>query len=391
LASAGIFEGDVNASAYFTYRMMQIILTSAYCGAGASKIISSIKSKRRWWDGATMQAIVLEAYYMSAPRGHLTFGLPTPFSHLIQRFCIHYPRLILAPSSFVAVYFEFFAPVMLLFTSGLGARAFAVTGIGFHYGVAVLQNVDFVSWWSSAYAPFIMAPETMPSWSFLMQAAFTAAPMCTALSCLYIITHLTAVVVLRFYPHIEMLPFSCFHMFSALVDLFDASSRKWVWITDKPHATGTLKNYAIVPFTRPQHVRADEFDLLPFKHVLAGFGNNTDVVLTNVDLSSAPRLTEAIAILREELCPGLESGVPVKTWSYLDVGLKKQVQEPLLRKGRDIGRVLNAIDDARLGLKEAQRKAIEDVLEESGNANACFMKPFEGCLPIEGMDKLMGA
>eukprot|EP00427_Karlodinium_veneficum_P036813 CAMPEP_0169292404 /NCGR_PEP_ID=MMETSP1016-20121227/62742_1 /TAXON_ID=342587 /ORGANISM="Karlodinium micrum, Strain CCMP2283" /LENGTH=241 /DNA_ID=CAMNT_0009383033 /DNA_START=102 /DNA_END=824 /DNA_ORIENTATION=+ len=130
-------NGDTQGATYFTYRMLQIILTSAYCGAGVSKIVSSIKKRRSWWDGATMQAIVLEAFYMSGPRGHFTFGLPTPFSHAIQRFCIPYPRLILAPASLVAVVFEAVAPVMLFFASGMAARVFAATGIGFHYGVAV--------------------------------------------------------------------------------------------------------------------------------------------------------------------------------------------------------------------------------------------------------------
>jgi len=358
---------DTQGATYFTYRMLQIILTSAYCGAGVSKIVSSIKKRRSWWDGATMQAIVLEAFYMSGPRGHFTFGLPTPFSHAIQRFCIPYPRLILAPASVLAVVFEAAAPVMLFFASGMPARVFAATGIGFHYGVAVLQNVDFVSWWSAAYAPFILAPESMPSWISIMQDAFIVAPICTALSCMYVAAHVTAIVVLRFFPHIEMLPFSCFHMFSALVDLFDASSRKWVWITDKPHATGTLKNYAVVPFARPQHVRADEFKKLPFKHVLAGFGGGDDVLLTNVDMAGAPRLAEAIATLREELCPGL-SGAPVKAWSSLSVGLPKHCQEGLLGKGGDIDRVLCAIDEARLGLKEAQRNKLGKVgVEDSSD------------------------
>lgn len=345
-------EGE--AATYFTYLMMQIILLTAYCGAGVSKIMSSIKARRSWWDGATMQAIVLEAFYMSAPRGHFTFGMPTPFSHLIQRFCIRYPRLILAPASLFAVVFEAAAPVMLFFPSGMAARAFAVMGIGFHYGVAVLQNVDFVSWWSSAYAPFILAPESMPSWISMMQAALNIAPVCAALSCMYVMAHLSAVVLLRFFPGVEMLPFSSFHMFSALVDLFDSSSRKWVWITDKPHATGTLKNYSIIPFCRPQHVREDEFDKLPFKHVLAGFGAGTDVVLTNVDIAGSSKLSESLEMLREELCPGLASG-PVKKWSTLGDGLSKDSQKALLGQGGDIDRVMLAIDTARIGLKEAQR------------------------------------
>ena len=40
--------------------------------------------------------------------------------------------------------------------------------------------------------------------------------------------------------------------------------RKWHWLTEKPHATGTLKNYCF-PFCRPKTVLAEEFPQLPFK------------------------------------------------------------------------------------------------------------------------------
>ena len=149
-------EATVAAATGFTVRMLQLILTVAYCGAGVSKITSSIKAGRQWWDGSTMQAILLEGLYLSTPKTHSSsFGVPTPRSHALQQLFVRYPRLLLAPMSAVAVVFEAFAPAMLFVTSGTVARAFAALGVKFHYGIAVLQNVDFVSWWGAAYAPFI--------------------------------------------------------------------------------------------------------------------------------------------------------------------------------------------------------------------------------------------
>merc|ERR1719231_572471 len=86
-------------------------------------------------------------------------------------------------------------------------------------------------------------------------------------------------------------------MFSNLVDLFDASSRKWVWITEKPHETGSLKNYAIGPFCRPEHVQAHELDKLPFRHVLVGLGAE----LCPKTTGDIDRVLLALATAREAL------------------------------------------------------------------------------------------
>ena len=72
--------------------------------------------------------------------------------------------------------------------------------------------------------------------------------------------------------------------------------RKWHWLTEKPHATGTLKNYCF-PFCRPQTVRREELPLLPFKYCLLGHGGGVeDTLLANVELT--PELTKAIDAMR---------------------------------------------------------------------------------------------
>ena len=42
---------------------------------------------------------------------------------------------------------------------------------------------------------------------------------------------------------VEMLPLSSFPMFGAPQNVFDRKLRKHMWLTTKPHATGTMKNY----------------------------------------------------------------------------------------------------------------------------------------------------
>ena len=75
-------------------------------------------------------------------------------------------------------------------------------------------------------------------------------------------------------------------------------------LSTKPHETGSLKNYAIGPFCRPEHVQAHELDKLPFRHVLVGLGGEpAEVMWANVDVAANSRLEGALAKLRAELCP----------------------------------------------------------------------------------------
>ena len=55
-----------------------------------------------------------------------------------------------------AIAFETLAPLLLLAPAHLASVPFAASGLAFHYGIALLQNIDFVSWWSPAYA-FLLA------------------------------------------------------------------------------------------------------------------------------------------------------------------------------------------------------------------------------------------
>ena len=74
-------------------------------------------------------------------------------------------------------------------------------------------------------------------------AALEVAPLRASLALAYVAVHLVALVVLRWFPNVEMLPLSAFPMFGSPQNVFDRKLRKHVWLTTKPHATGTLKNY----------------------------------------------------------------------------------------------------------------------------------------------------
>jgi len=297
-------------AAAFTCWLMKIILTSAYCGAGVCKITHSLRSLARggssWCTGSTLQAFIFEAMFLSTPRTHSSFGVPTPFSYTLQKLHLLYPRTLLMPASFVAVAFETFAPLMLLAPAHIASVPFALVGLKFHYGIALLQNIDFVSWWAAAYAFLLADPAAWSSGLLVcpvdggaalglaatVSAALETAPLRASLALAYVSIHVAATVLLRFFPDVEILPLSSFPMFGTPQNVFDRRLRKHFWLTHKPHATGTLKNYAF-PFTRPHTVLPEEIAKLPFNYLLLSHGGSEKPELhSNVEVT--PELQAAL-------------------------------------------------------------------------------------------------
>ena len=302
---ANAISSPANAqAAAFACWMMKVVITTAYCGAGVCKITHSLRSIARggssWCTGSTLQSFIFEAMFLSNPSTQTSFGVPTPFSYYLQKMHLLHPRLLLLPASYGAVAFETLAPLLLLAPAHLASLPFAACGLGFHYGIALLQNIDFMSWWSPAYAFLLADPAAWSagllnaplddSLGFIQsaQATYAVAPLRTSLCLCYLAVHVIAVVVLRFFPSVEILPLSSFPMFGTPQNLFDASLRKNLWLTEKAHATGTLKNYAF-PFCRAHTVLASELPALGFKYLLLSHGGDQlPRLLSNIDMS--PRL-----------------------------------------------------------------------------------------------------
>lgn len=77
--------------------------------------------------------------------------------------------------------------------------------------------------------------------------------------------------------------------------MFDRRLRKNFWLTEKPHATGTLKNYAF-PFCRPQTVTPLEIPSLPFKYVLLSHGGEDERKLFS-NVAITPDLSAALDVI----------------------------------------------------------------------------------------------
>lgn len=329
------------ASEIFFSFCMKLVVTSCYGAAGISKISSCLRSKRNWCNGSTLQACLFEALLLSnhrlppssrasmshgdAQKGtnpnegrgtnflglpHFSFGVPTPWSHKLQRYMLD-KIFFLRMFSYLSVAIELFAPCALVFSfvdiRGVAGEhvaqpllyfncGVAFLGFSLHYGIAYMQNVDFLSWWvMPSYLFFVMDPlirlcggvdqdngvfstdaskvcfgdlslgTQLVSFFPTYSAWF---PISLALAVLYCTLHVGFCVVLALMDR-ECLPFSAFKMFSDIKDLFHPAFGKWLWLSDKPHETGSLKNYCF-PFCRPHCVTRSELPRLPFKYLLIG-------------------------------------------------------------------------------------------------------------------------
>eukprot|EP00746_Dinoflagellata_sp_MGD_P004097 gnl/MRDRNA2_/MRDRNA2_107926_c0_seq1.p1 gnl/MRDRNA2_/MRDRNA2_107926_c0~~gnl/MRDRNA2_/MRDRNA2_107926_c0_seq1.p1 ORF type:complete len:695 (+),score=109.69 gnl/MRDRNA2_/MRDRNA2_107926_c0_seq1:111-2195(+) len=293
--------------------LMKSLIAASYFAAGISKLRAKEPPSQEngnassrwfpWLRGATLQGCIYEALFLSANDNfakNYSFGVPTPCSNFWQRFAFKRPTLLCFFSAF-GVFFEFLAPLVLCVHwlgpyASFGANllpldlssfntaivainvVFAACGIGFHYGIAMLQNVDFVSWWGPAYMVFFFDPAGLKTGYNSLQLSMIASSHAAMAAFAYVAVHAVFIFILRF-TNTEMLPFSAFKMFSDLKNIFDPSKKKWMWITDKEHATGTLKNYCF-PFCRPQCVTVSELNCLPFKYMVVGTGQCTGVAAT---------------------------------------------------------------------------------------------------------------
>ena len=123
------------------------------------------------------------------------------------------------------------------------------------------------------------------------------APLRASLALGYVGLHLAAAVLLCFFPSVKMLPLSAFPMFDAPHTVFNGTHRKWMWLTGKKHAKGTLKNYCF-PFCHKQALLAEQLDRLDFPCVLYGHGGGqTSVMHANAKVGTD--LAAALAKMNE--------------------------------------------------------------------------------------------
>jgi len=287
----------LNRAGAFNVWLIKGMLFWAYFAAGASKVKSSIKSGRQWWDGATLQAYVFEALMLSKPNTHWSYGIFTPFTHQMQWLAFVNRKLICAPLSVAAMAIELGAPLTALLPLYL-SPFFAVLGLGLHFGIAYLQNIDFLSWWGPVYAFFVLDPAAVCTasreWYSVLnvasascgadpssfgiigaaEAAFTISPLRATLASAVFAAWVLGSISLQFTNGLELLPLSKFGMFDAITDLFDSSTRNKIWLSEKRHAWGTLNNYVFGPYYRAPNVMPAEYSLLPYKYLQMVYGGD---------------------------------------------------------------------------------------------------------------------
>ena len=119
---------------------------------------------------------------------------------------------------------------------------FALSSLAIHYGIALLQNIDFLSWWGPAYAFLLADPAVRALQSGAcptdgasalglvssVRAALGMAPLHAPLALGYAGLILPVAVLLRFFPPVNMLLLSTFPMFGVPHNVFDGAHSKWL-------------------------------------------------------------------------------------------------------------------------------------------------------------------
>merc|ERR1719436_1190153 len=117
---------------------------------------------------------------------------------------------------------ELGAPLTALLPCCYGSPFFAVLGLGLHYGIAYLQNIDFLAWWGPFYAVFFLTDANLASQLFTATDTYVRLyPDWFELGPMYVAFHLGGMVVHRLIPDIDMLPLSRFPMFDSPKNLWD--------------------------------------------------------------------------------------------------------------------------------------------------------------------------
>lgn len=221
LAPATLLFLSFSTRSTWVFSLLKIYIVSLYVGAACLKLIASVYQKKAWWSAPTLQAYLFGAL-CSRPGDSFVDGL--------ARYIIERPILcvllavgglgleLAAPLALVA------APFSILIGSSL---------IAFHFGVYLLQGINFISYWAPALLVFIVNPAPIvdlggATWlrrEVLMPAddadALEWARWAAAL--LLLTTQLVCCFSFREVKTGGPMPFSCMPVFAIVANVFDDS------------------------------------------------------------------------------------------------------------------------------------------------------------------------
>eukprot|EP01052_Picozoa_sp_SAG31_P042986 SAG31_NODE_7011_length_1818_cov_1.697499_2_plen_503_part_00 len=203
--------------------LLRVHVASCYCSSGMSKLWSSVKVGLFWGRAETLQYYILESRWMRRHGEYSSLVAPA-----LQRLVLQQPAVLLKAMASTALLIEAGAPLAVL-GGDTAAALFGLAAFGFHVGVALLQELDFISFWVPGLFAFVIpiGSSGIDTWQLILTGKedllFGLALLYTTMQLLCALTH-----------HDGSLPLSCVPMFQ-LPRRLDDSLPKTAIITPYPN------------------------------------------------------------------------------------------------------------------------------------------------------------
>mmetsp|Transcript_3695 Transcript_3695/g.10689 ORF Transcript_3695/g.10689 Transcript_3695/m.10689 type:complete len:537 (+) Transcript_3695:100-1710(+) len=304
-----------------TLVFIKVFLGLVYFAGAVSKVVIAALFKQRW-AGSTMQAYVFDAMWSRPHRWAVVRKLQRC---MLSRWWV---------CSFLAVTglaFEFaFLPAILLGGPLMSVLA-AGAALGFHFGVDVLQGLDFFPFWCPVFWVFLPDLQAVLSgrelgaedaWSSILARGFEEEPCRWIMSATYVLIQL--VVQLRLQDvreNMESLPFTSCPMFAAPRNIFGDELRGGC-ITDLELRSGGHVDFAynFFPWQSDMPLSEKQLRQMPGRvlmfmstlhcHELVTNRMNRDALGQELLVASNFEVSDALRETLTELVRKLEAGDP---------------------------------------------------------------------------------
>jgi len=233
LSCSSSLDHEVQSQSEWPLVLIRIYISSGYFSSGMCKLLCGLRFNRYWGKGPTLQMYIFDSMW-SRPAG--------PRVRALQRFLLTSPRLLTVLAT-CSVLFE--VSFVLAPTSDRMCVLCGLNGLVFHAAIALLQGLDFVTFWSPALLAFLVGVPSREPWTAIF-TGLESEPTFFLPAALYTVLQVLTALTLRDFWLEDILPFSCCPMFMLPRNPFDEWPKFWT-MSEAPINGTTRKPGAMEP------------------------------------------------------------------------------------------------------------------------------------------------